>query len=309
MKKIMALTLASSLLLAGNTFADEAKMVSNPTVTITAQELPLSTTVDTLTQKYDLIIRNNIIIPDYEYNNKNYFTKKITTKDIVVPDEIKTQAKKIYFLVEEWNPIMYLKTEAVSMDAWGNTSVTNEYNYKVVPFVEGKTEYTFNTADLVKDFSKDEYKNVTISLVAELWDTSRLNLATAGYVTISDKSNILETLKALKEEGKTTYYGYYDTQSLETYLEKLAEKMSRADYKKVLTNAQSKLKSLTTKNDWIKKEILSSITKESDFEANVDKYTLYSETNNLLVTVSAATSSQLQKLRSYDLIDSVFGSK
>jgi hypothetical protein len=82
--------------------------------------------------------------------------------------------------------------------------------------------------------------------------------------------------------------------------------MSRADYKKVLTNSQSKLKTLITRNEDSKKQILSSVTKESDFEANVDKYTLYSETSNLLNSVSSATLGQLQKLRSYDLIDSVF---
>jgi hypothetical protein len=42
--------------------------------------------------------------------------------------------------------------------------------------------------------------------------------------------------------------------------------MSRADYKKVLANAQTKLKALITKNEASKKEILASITKESDFE-------------------------------------------
>jgi hypothetical protein len=82
--------------------------------------------------------------------------------------------------------------------------------------------------------------------------------------------------------------------------------MSRADYKKVLTNAQSKVKSLISKNEDSKKVMLASITKESDLAANVDKYTLYSETNNLLSSVATATQGQLQKLRSYDLIDSVF---
>jgi hypothetical protein len=65
--------------------------------------------------------------------------------------------------------------------------------------------------------------------------------------------------------------------------------MSRADYKKVLTTAQAKLKALIAKNESTKKEMLASITKESDFESNVDKYTLYSETNNLLTSVSTAT--------------------
>jgi hypothetical protein len=70
------------------------------------------------------------------------------------------------------------------MDSVPTTPVTKEYNYRVVNFVEGKTEYTFNSADLVKDFSKDQFKNVTISLVAELSDNQKINLANAAYVNI-----------------------------------------------------------------------------------------------------------------------------
>gem|GEM_PF-5605792 len=79
--------------------------------------------------------------------------------------------------------------------------------------------------------------------------------------------------------------------------------MSREEYKKTLTKVQTKLKSLLTKNEDSKKEILKSIAKETDFNTNLDKYTLYSETNNLLSNVSSATLGQIQKLRSYDLID------
>jgi hypothetical protein len=303
MKKIVTLAIASSILLAWNTFADEAIKTTSITSTWTVQELPVDT--NALAQKYDTIIRNNVITADGEYNNSHYFTKKIKTTDIVIPDEIKASAKKIYFLVEEGSPIVYFKAEA-AMDSVPTTPVTKEYNYRVVNFVEGKTEYTFNSADLVKDFSKDQFKNVTISLVAELSDNQKINLANAAYVNIWDKSNVLETLKTQKDPTWTSYYGYYDTQSLESYLEKLWEKMSRAEYKKVLTNAQTKLKALITKNEDSKKDILASITKESDFEGNIEKYTLYSETSGLLTQVSAATLAQIQKLRSYDLIDWVF---
>lgn len=310
MKKAILLTLASSVVLATNTFASD--VVVQPVAT--PQEVPVVSGDDTLAnplsntlmQKYDVIIRNNTIVSDDEYNSQNYYTKKLLVNDLVIPDEIREKAKKIYFLVEEWYPMMYMKAEAVAMDSVSTVPVQTEYNYKVVEYVEWKTEYVFNSSDLVKDFSKDMYKNVNISLIAEFSDTDKLYLANMSYVSIYDKASILETLKNQKESSGYTYYGYYDSTSLETYLEKVSEKMARADYKKVLTNAQTKLKSLITKNEQARKDILASIQQESDFAAKVEKYTLYSETSGLLNAVTTATTSQLQKLRSYDLIDSVF---
>ncbi len=303
MKKIIAFTLASSALLASNTFADANVKIMPISAPVTIQEVSTELT-ETLLQKYDVIIRNNTITSDNEYNTTHYYTKKITTSDIVIPDEIKQKATKIYFLVEEGNPMYYAK--AVSMEAdTAIDTVEKEYNYKIVKFTPGKTEYTFNTADLVKDFSKNEYKNITISLIAEFSETEKLPLANPTYINIENKESILQTLKSKKDEDQS-YFWYYDSASLEAYLEKWAEKISRDEYKKLLQKAETKLKSLIGKNSQEKKKILESITKESDFEWKVDAYALNAETNSLLTNVATATKLQLQKLRSYDLIDSIF---
>jgi hypothetical protein len=69
--------------------------------------MPISTEFTTSVEKTDLsdenklIIRNNKIESDYEYNNVNYYTSKIKAEDIVIPDDIKNKSNKIYFLVEE----------------------------------------------------------------------------------------------------------------------------------------------------------------------------------------------------------------
>lgn len=310
MKKTIFISLvASSLLLAWNTYADTTIMPISSA--IPATDMVTTTAIETgavssdLSLKYDLIIRNNNIIADDEYNNKTYYTKKITTADLVVPEEITKKAKRIYFLVEEgYSRIFYNKELWASADT--TTNVNKEYNYKTVAFTPWKTEYTFNTSDLVKDLSKGEYKSVTITLVAEFSDTDKLYLSNTAYINIADKQSTLETLKYAKDPTWTSYYGYYDPTSLWTYLEKLGEKMTRPQYKSTLTKIQTKLKSLITKNEDSKTELLKSITKEADFETNLDKYTLNTETNNLLTSVVSATQNQLQKLRSYDLIDAVF---
>lgn len=86
----------------------------------------------------------------------------------------------------------------------------------------------------------------------------------------------------------------------------MSEKLSRADYKKVLTNAQNKLKSLIKQNETIKNNILNSITKESDLSLNLDKYSNYQDTSSLLNSVFVATNNQIQKVKSYEIIDNVF---
>lgn len=302
MKKIIALTLTSGILLTGNAYADELIRNTWVSITSTAQELPTKLS-ETFGSKYDVIIRNNKITPDYTYNSKNYFTKKIKTSDLVIPDEVKNQATKIYFLVEEGSPMMYARLESAKADSIAVEPVEQEYNYKVVAFTPGKEEYVFNSADLVKDFAKDEYKNVTISLVAEFANAEKLYLAQSAYVHMGNKESVLE---AYKNESEKNYFWYYDSSSLEVYLEKLGEKMTRNDYKKLLQNSQSRLKTLLNQNNNAKKELLSSITKESDFAQKVDTYTLNTETNNLLSNVTSATQQQLQKIRSYELIDSIF---
>ena len=77
---------------------------------------PETSNTETLLQKYDTIIRNNKIVQDNDYNSKTYFTKKIKTEDLVIPAEIKEQAKKIYFLVEEGNNVFYAKWLALEAD-------------------------------------------------------------------------------------------------------------------------------------------------------------------------------------------------
>ena len=308
MKKTIFISLvASSLLLAWNTYADSVITTTTlavPTTSITTATETGAVSTD-LSLKYDLIIRNNNILSNEEYNNKTYYTKKLTTQDLVIPEEITKKAKRIYFLVEEGNSRIFYNKEMLGA-ADQTTNVNKEYNYKTVDFTPWKTEYTFNTTDLVKDLSKGEFKSVTITLIAEFSDTDKLYLSNTAYINIADKQSILETLKYAKDPSGTSYYGYYDPTSLWTYLEKLGEKMTRTQYKTTLTKIQTKLKTLITKNEDSKKALLKSITKETDFEANLDKYTLNTETNNLLTSVASATLNQIQKLRSYDLIDSVF---
>ncbi len=148
MKKILTGTIIGCALLTSGTFAaqmEKPMLISMPMP-------PIETSVEKIEiSESDLIIRNNIISPEYDYNSTHYYTTKITTKDIVIPKEIQSKAKKVYFLVEEGRSnIMYAK--GLQMDALESTPVSDKYNYKIVDYTEGKKEYIFKNLDLVKDF-------------------------------------------------------------------------------------------------------------------------------------------------------------
>jgi hypothetical protein len=108
--------------------------------------------VKDIIREHEVIIRNNIIKTDYQYNNSHYYTSKITTENIVIPTKIKEKAEKIYFLVEQGNNRIYYAKDSMEMSDESIEEVNDQYNYKIVNFTEGKKEYTFNNEDLVKEF-------------------------------------------------------------------------------------------------------------------------------------------------------------
>ena len=51
---------------------------------------------------------------------------------------------------------------------------------------------------------------------------------------------------------------------------------------------------------------INSIKQESDFKKHSDTYFIYSETSNLLNSLSNAIKNQLQNIRAFDAIDAIF---
>lgn len=301
MKKIIASSLVASALIAVPTFANEAKMeimpISAP-ISITAEKIE-----DTAVNKYETIIRNNKIEADNQYNSTHYYTTKITTKDIVVPEELKDSAEKIYFLVEQGAQRFYLGAMKAEADTMKISEVSDEYNYKIVDFNASKDEYIFNNEDLIKDFGDDKNSNVSITLVAELEDGKQISLSNSSYVYIGSKENVLSNLAS--QDDETSYYGYYNSSELEIYLEKMSEKMTRSEYKTMLAKADSKITKALKENTKQKDEFVKNIKTESDFKYNVEKYTTYTEVNRLMNSLNSAVKNQLQNIRAFDAIDKI----
>ncbi|MGB2111377.1 MAG: hypothetical protein ACPHY8_06220, partial [Patescibacteria group bacterium] len=130
MKKIIASSIIASALIAVPTFANEAKMeimpISAP-ISVTSEIIE-----DTAVNKYETIIRNNKIKADGEYNNSHYYTTKIKTEDIVIPEELKDSAEKFYFLVEQGAQRYYFGAMKAESDSMEISEVSDEYNYKIV---------------------------------------------------------------------------------------------------------------------------------------------------------------------------------
>jgi len=301
MKKIIASSIIASALIAVPTFANEAKMeimpISSP-ISVTSEIIE-----DTAVNKYETIIRNNTIQADGEYNNSHYYTTKIKTEDIVIPEELKDSAEKFYFLVEQGAQRYYFGAMKAESDAMEISEVSDEYNYKIVDFDDSKTEYIFNNEDLVKDFDEDTNKNVSITLMAELEDGKQISLSNAAYIYIASKENTLSNL--VSQENESSYYGYYNSSELENYLETMSEKMERSEYKTMLSKADSKISRALRENTKNKDDFIEDISKESDFKYNVEKYKTYSEVNKLMNSLNSAVKNQLQNIRAFDAIDAI----
>lgn len=310
MKKIITTGLIVSAIIVSQTSAMnyEIMPISNTEPAIISDDLKTDvnlTPTQKLLKKYELVLRNNRIESDYKYNSKTYYTSKIKTDNLIVPDEIKKESKKIYFLVEEWNDRVYFKNSAMMMDEELEVEeIKKEYNYKIVDFKEWQKEYTFKNKDLIKDFWEWEYSNISITLIAEISDTVKVPLTNSVYVSVNTKENVLNNLKDEKKE-KYSYFGYYNSNDLEEYLEKLSTKISRDNYKIILTKADKKIEKWLDDNEKIKENIIKSIKKESDFKKYVEKYSIYSETELLFSSLSRAVKNQLQNIRAFNVIDSI----
>jgi hypothetical protein len=301
MKKIIAWSVLGCVLFTSGAFADYKKpmLISAPI------EIISENPVKDIIREHEVIIRNNIIKTDYQYNNSHYYTSKITTENIVIPTKIKEKAEKIYFLVEQGNNRIYYAKDSMEMSDESIEEVNDQYNYKIVNFTEGKKEYTFNNEDLVKEFWEDKYLNVNITLIAEFNESEKIEISNTVYVNIWNKENTLQNVYNTSKDKENSYFGYYNTNDLEIYLEEIADTMTRSEYKKLLSKADTRIDSAVTKNNKVLEDVLKSIKKDSDFAKYTSKYKNYSETRTLLSNLGSAVKNQLKNIRAFDAIDAI----
>lgn len=299
MKKIIIATLVWSALLTSATFADEytKPMLLNEPMNIDSENITKS-----LWEKYDIIIRNNFLESDYEYNNKTYYTSKIKAENIIIPEEIKEKAKKIYFLVEEWNSRVYDTYDYASSENMKIEDVKNVYNYKIVEYKEWQKEYILKNSDLVKDFWKDEYKTVTITLMADISESEKIPLSTSAYNYINIKQDILNQL-LVEAKWDDYYYWYFNSDILEKYLTSIWDKTNRTEYKKILNKMVTKISTAKKQNTQLLKDTLENIKVENDFKSNLDKYEMINESKNLLDNLNMAVKNQIQNIKAFEAVD------
>lgn len=121
MKKIIAWSIVWCILLTSWTFALEPMLITSEP-TLYNDEVPTlywdniqDLWIKELIKKYEIVLRNNKLESDYEYNNLHYYTSKMKAEDIIIPDELMAKVKKVYLLVEEWQERMFF-----AMILWKN---------------------------------------------------------------------------------------------------------------------------------------------------------------------------------------------
>jgi hypothetical protein len=146
---------------------------------------------------------------------------------------------------------------------------------------------------------------VNITLIAEFNKEEKIEISNSVYLNIGNKENTLQNVYNTSKDKENSYFGYYNSNDLEIYLEEISQNMTRLDYKKLLSKANGRIDSAITKNDKALDDILKSIKKDSDFSKYTLKYKNYSETKTLLSNLGSAVKNQLQNVRAFDAIDAI----
>jgi hypothetical protein len=146
---------------------------------------------------------------------------------------------------------------------------------------------------------------VNITLIAEFNKEEKIEISNSVYLNIGNKENTLQNVYNISKDKENSYFGYYNSNDLEIYLEEISQNMTRLDYKKLLSKANGRIDSAITKNDKGLDDILKSIKKDSDFSKYTLKYKNYSETRTLLSNLGSAVKNQLQNVRAFDAIDAI----
>lgn len=259
-----------------------------------------------LIEKNSLTSSQNNIMEDWDFNNKNYYTKKLTL-NLSIPEAIQSKVTSAY--ISLWvgqtniGPMMDMKmSDGTTMEA------TNEYKIMLNKNSLEK-EVRLSRADLDK-FITDQYgASFNGKLIIELTDGTKLPYSNMFYLYMS-KDNV---------DGKISHISnlYYannpnngwanTTELLKKVFERLQAKYPKAyDYITVLERVAKKIDTLTSniKSEQIK--IAESIRSEEDFPKYIESGTKLMEKMNILNDIRYQVSSEIKTKQSEGIIDEIF---
>lgn len=263
-----------------------------------------------LITKNILTITANTVVEDYDYNSKHFFTKKLTA-NIVIPDEIKAKAKKVYlsFNTSE-GPMVYDSIKAPEVVP---TTTTDEKNHIQINIDLSKTtgELNIDTEDFAKYITNDFGTSFVGMAYVEFEDGVKIPFSNAVYLYLP-KNNVEWKKSHLMNlyYQSTQYTGMANTQELlQKVFAKLQKKLgSTAKYIAVLEAAMVKVDEKLKKIEATQNANVESIKTEDDFAGKVASHGLLIEKYNLLNDIKYQLWTEVKTKQSQDVIEEIFGS-
>jgi hypothetical protein len=249
----------------------------------------------------------NNINEDWDFNNKNYYSKKLTLS-VSIPDALKEKISSVY--ISLW---VAQNTPMPMYDAKMSTSTDTSTNSKELKIDLNKdslpTEVKLTRAELDK-FITDQYgASFNGKLVLELTDGTQLPYSNMVYLYMS-KDNTDGKIAHLSNlyYSQNPSAGWANTADLlKKAFEKLQAKYPKTyDYisilEKVSKKIDSKIESIKTEQN----KLVESIRGEEDFPKLVDPASKLADKSTILNDIKYQVASEIKTKQSEGIIDEIF---
>lgn len=250
----------------------------------------------------------NSITEDWDYNNKNYYTKKLLLS-IHIPDGLKEKVNSAYIIL--WvnqNPIMPMYDSKITPTSIDSSSNTAEYKIDIdknsIP-----SEIKIVRSDFDKYIKDPNGASFNGKLVLELIDGTNLPYSTMAnfYLTKDNVDGKLAQLSSLYY-AQNPSAGWANTQDLlKVAFQKLQEKYKKPiDYitilEKVLKKVDSRLESVKTEQT----KLVEWIRSEEDFPKLVEPASKLADKSTILTDIKYQIASEIKTKQSEEIINDIF---
>ncbi len=265
-------------------------------------------TLKDLIKKHNNTLRKIKVLSDYEYNSKNYFTKRLKTWEVKIPEELEKRISKVEIIFKQGDNNGALNkilgnADAISSEKYSVKKSSVKINYKPT------RSYLYNTNDIVKlsTLEKQKRRNgiwlqTSIKITFDAKNSIELD---SGYISIDSKAEILRNSLYNEENGFRDIYANINDDVIKTYLNNKYKNISRDEYKERLENMYNSIEKLNKKQSENEKELYKSIVKEEDFAKKKEEFERIISTKNLIKRLAYSINWQIKTLEAYNIIDSL----
>lgn len=261
-----------------------------------------------LITKNILTISSNNVSEDYEYNNAHFYTKKLTA-NVMIPEDIKAKAKRVFISFSESEPMMMY--DAVSSTVPTTTTDAGNHIEINMNLSDANGEISIERKDF-DTYIKNDYGTSFMGTVY---------LEFEGGIKVPFSNSFWLYLQKDNVEGKKShlmnlyyqqnqYAGYANIyELLQKVFVKLQKKLdSTAKYISVLEATAKKIDEKLTKIDAVQKAMVEWITTEEHFAPKVKDFWVQMEKFNLLNDIKYQIASEIKTKQSQGIIEELFGS-